>query len=1139
MSDTDIRKHKDNWRNITKRLNDMKEGEDMTFDQLLVNLNITEQKYILAIRSSLNSPTIFLKREPNELRVNNYNSACLSAWRANMDIQFVLDVYACAMYIVSYISKAQKGMSQLLQRACDEAREGNSSIKQQVRDIGNNFLNSVEISAQEAVYIVLQLPMRKSSREVIFIPTAPSEERVQLLKPMNEIEELDDDSEEVHTSGLLNRYMQRSPSLENISLADWAAYYDSCQKPFTKKSRATDIDNLPLETLDNDENNDDELVECVKEVTNIGKQVKPKKRLKPRIIRSVWFNVDTHPEKHYRELIMLFTSWRNEETDLIGNSSSYQEQYFLLKEEIDKQMRQYAICSEDLNEIEQNLRSTNCSEEQFDSIAPNTQHIELEDEAEGMEDLHPDFNESYDMSDDLGIPSTSLNNEPLVLNELPDDDYRQMVQTLNKEQKEFFYHILHQIKTSETPFYCFLSGGAGVGKSHLTKAIYQAALKYYNTRAGDDFNQIKVILLAPTGKAAYTIKGNTVHSALAVPANQSLRNYKQLDSSRLNTLRSQFGGIKLIFVDEISMVGNSMFQIQLNNRLKDIKGCREDFGGVSIIAIGDLFQLEPVMDGYIFKDLRNLGYAVLAPSLWHKHFKMFELNAIMRQRDSKLFAELLNRLREGMHTPDDILKLKERVVQEDISNPIDAPHLFIQNAKVDEFNERAHNAATGNKFRINAQDSVIGANSTELRDKILRQIPNDPRKTKQLALNLCLAEGERTELAINIRTDDGLTNGAGNVIKLVQLHQQNKPSGTVWVQFDHSDVGQKTRNENRTLYVQGIEHTWTPIKPVTTQFSVGKNKTAQVVRKQFPLRPAAAKTIHRSQGDTETKIVVNFSTRRTIPHIHYVGLSRVTSIEGLHITDLCENKIAVHQDVKKEMERLRTSAKLQLCISPIYEVTGSLLKVCYLNARSVHKHIQDIHKDLNYSATDINIFAETRFSSQDSNDMYNVSGYDLFRNDNSNSNNGSRPYGGTAVYSRIPYLPGYPYCHNIHGVEITVIKITTHEDWTILGIYRSPKVPVRQLCQAMTELLNGISPNNNIILGDFNINWLVETERRPIYNLLVRDNRYKQLISSYTTDNKTLIDHIYTNILHLDIQSGVLKTYFTDHKAVWASFHTM
>ena len=154
------------------------------------------------------------------------------------------------------------------------------------------------------------------------------------------------------------------------------------------------------------------------------------------------------------------------------------------------------------------------------------------------------------------------------------------------------------------------------------------------------------MLLGPTGKAAYTIKDNTVHTALAIPASQSLTNYKQLDSSRLNTLRTQFRGVELIFIDEISMVGNSMF----NNRLTDIKGCSEDFGGVSIIAVGDLFQLQPVMDSYIFKDLKNLDYAVLTPSLWHQHFKMFELTEIMHQRDSKLFAELLNRLHEGKHS---------------------------------------------------------------------------------------------------------------------------------------------------------------------------------------------------------------------------------------------------------------------------------------------------------------------------------------------------------------------------------------------------------------------------------------------------------------------------------------------------------
>ena len=144
-------KHKACWKSIQQQLNSMKEGDNISFDELLIKLGVSEKDYIPAIRSSLKCPTIFLKRQPNELCINNYNTACLQAWRANMDIQFVLDVYACAMYIVSYISKAQKGMSELLRNACAEARKCNSTITQQVRDIGNRFLNSVEISAQEAV----------------------------------------------------------------------------------------------------------------------------------------------------------------------------------------------------------------------------------------------------------------------------------------------------------------------------------------------------------------------------------------------------------------------------------------------------------------------------------------------------------------------------------------------------------------------------------------------------------------------------------------------------------------------------------------------------------------------------------------------------------------------------------------------------------------------------------------------------------------------------------------------------------------------------------------------------------------------------------------------------------------------------
>ena len=102
------------WKSIKMHLDEMKEGEDISFDELLLALKVSEENYLLAVRSSLNVARVFLKRSPNELRINNYNPACLRAWRANMDIQYVLDVYACAVYKVKYISKGQKGMSELM-----------------------------------------------------------------------------------------------------------------------------------------------------------------------------------------------------------------------------------------------------------------------------------------------------------------------------------------------------------------------------------------------------------------------------------------------------------------------------------------------------------------------------------------------------------------------------------------------------------------------------------------------------------------------------------------------------------------------------------------------------------------------------------------------------------------------------------------------------------------------------------------------------------------------------------------------------------------------------------------------------------------------------------------------------------------
>ena len=140
---------------ICSLLDSLKADETMTFVAFLEKLDLSEKRYLKAIRLSLKHNTLLLKRAPAEIRFNCYNPNLRKAWQANMDIQFVLDPYACAVYILSYITKGQRGMSKLLCKACDEAKEGNKDIVNKARHIGNKFLNHVEISSQEAIYLVL------------------------------------------------------------------------------------------------------------------------------------------------------------------------------------------------------------------------------------------------------------------------------------------------------------------------------------------------------------------------------------------------------------------------------------------------------------------------------------------------------------------------------------------------------------------------------------------------------------------------------------------------------------------------------------------------------------------------------------------------------------------------------------------------------------------------------------------------------------------------------------------------------------------------------------------------------------------------------------------------------------------------
>lgn len=202
---------------------------------------------------------------------------------------------------------------------------------------------------------------------------------------------------------------------------------------------------------------------------------------------------------------------------------------------------------------------------------------------------------------------------------------------------------MHWFKSKDQRLYNFLSGGAGVGKSVLTRAIYQALIRCLNSLPGSNPDDVKVLLCVLTGIAAHNINGNTIHSTFCIPANKGFH-YKPLDMEQLNIYRVKFKELKVALIDEIPMVGCKMFNYS-NCRFQEIMGNEKVFGGISIIAFGDLFQL---MDSWIFSPIYN-DYGPVSCNLWQDYFHIYELKTVMRQKEDGEFANLLNRLREGLY----------------------------------------------------------------------------------------------------------------------------------------------------------------------------------------------------------------------------------------------------------------------------------------------------------------------------------------------------------------------------------------------------------------------------------------------------------------------------------------------------------
>ena len=184
------------------------------------------------------------------------------------------------------------------------------------------------------------------------------------------------------------------------------------------------------------------------------------------------------------------------------------------------------------------------------------------------------------------------------------------------------------------------------------------------------------------GTAAFNIGGNTFCSAFHKKMYQT---NQIMSADELNTFRIKYRHLKVVIIDEISMVGKRTFDL-IDTRLQQLTGIRAPFGGLSVIAVGGFYQLKPVGDRLVFLDLDE-DAKPLAPNSWKDHFKMYELVDIMRQKDDLKFAQLLN-IRLNEMTEEDKNDLRKRVVDRNSGEyPRDAVHLFAEKAGMYKHNE--------------------------------------------------------------------------------------------------------------------------------------------------------------------------------------------------------------------------------------------------------------------------------------------------------------------------------------------------------------------------------------------------------------------------------------------------------------------
>jgi hypothetical protein len=629
--------------------------------------------------------------------------------------------------------------------------------------------------------------------------------------------------------------------------------------------------------------------------------------------------------------------------------------------------------------------------------------------------------------------------------------------------------------------------------------------------SGDDPDQPYVLRLAFTGNAALLILGQTLHSVFRLPFGNEI--HSLADQFR-DLRRTQLQNLRVIIIDEISLVKSDLLY-QIHFRLsRDIKQNDLPFGNVGVILCGDPLQIKPTNGNHVFEPPSNEKFHMewsISP-LWER-FQPVILKTNHRHGNDRIYADICNRARVGRLTDEDKKLLKERVFD---SSMLPTDYLFASgtNQIVNEHNQKMLNGIDGDLYVFDAK--VFGSKRRPMTPPINN---SGMIKGTSIPLKLDLKVGARISLTSNLDAVDGLVNGAmGEVVGFT--HQPDNSVQFVMVRFDNPDSGKERRKQYK---ISKFPHC-TAIDRLQSDFQLRTGGTATGTAINFPLRLCWGTTLHRLQGHTieaPQKLVLNLNC--WLQHgMIYVGLSRVKFLDQLYILNkLPFDKITPFPEAFDEMTRLKT-----IDISLSVQKSANEFEIVSLNTISLPAHFEDIKSDINLTSAKVILLQETSLTPDiDVGNMYNLNGKNVHY-----TSQGHRK--GLASY----FPPDFELISEISDAKFQMTTISNIH-MQITNVYRSANAG-SDFLDYFDHFLSYIIDKSKmqIIMGDWNFCQRDEPNH-PVKKSLDRHNFISTLRPHQPTHIMgRCLDAIFVRNLVSNYDASVKVCIYSDHEPISIKF---